>query len=212
MTNFQYKFTVTFKDLCKNSKRCLNLLNPETDQNYIDLLKVQADETELDPMTSSNSRQVSFAVADCLLDKSISQETAGLAKCLTPSTKSILASNKNKRKPSTPHPSSGVKFFDEELTDEARNSKNRSDDEEGDLVSPSKKREVSPKLAQLSKSEKSGRVLTSSFRISKASIPASAGKFVKFSAVKYMRNICFDDVKVDSEENLELDETGEKGF
>lgn len=227
MTNFQYKFTVAIKDLCKNSKRCINLLNLEEDQSYISLLKIPSPENDA-KQASSNNRQVTFAPS-CVLDTSITREISGLSRCLTPvvqqhqtATKSILTNSK-KRKPSTPHPNSaGVKFYnlsnelsrqkeEEEDDDQTDDTISMASDQDENLVSPSKKRELSPKSSAAKPvSEKRDRVLTSSLRISRSSI-SNVGKSVKFSAVKYTRNICVDDVKVDLEEHLELDDTSEKG-
>lgn len=51
--NFQYKFTVPLRELCKNSKRCIHLLNPKDDETYIELLRPAAATTK-EPMIDSS--------------------------------------------------------------------------------------------------------------------------------------------------------------
>ncbi|CAF0881237.1 unnamed protein product [Brachionus calyciflorus] len=88
---FEYKFTIPLKELCKNSKRCLKLLDAIEDSHYINMLKFP----EIELSENTNLATPSHVKIGLELTNIMLMETP---------TRSILSSAIKKRKASTPHP------------------------------------------------------------------------------------------------------------
>lgn len=135
---------MSLRELCKNSKRCINLLSRPEDEVYINLLKMPSsiEASETSSTNQQQQRQVKFCSSTTKLPSSESTNSlpshtpykltlTPAEATRTPIRKSILANNDHhhleddygdspkRRKPSTPHPTRGVfKFTSEEEEEE----------------------------------------------------------------------------------------------
>jgi hypothetical protein len=191
VASFQYKFTVPFKELCKNSKRCSQLLNEKDDLEYIEILKLP----ELEFLNTN------ITIATNGSQKIVGQELTNLiSNSMTPIhqsqlSKSSLQSSLKKRKASTPHQPFMKNNMDEEL----------------ELEQPSTPTTITAANVMISnninkfisQSEFKSRVLTSSLKLSK-NVSNSVSKSVKFKLVKYTREISDENKDYrDNEQNIE---------
>ncbi|RMZ96363.1 hypothetical protein BpHYR1_002876, partial [Brachionus plicatilis] len=83
---FEYKFSLPLKEVCKNSKRCLNLLTSPDDIDYINLLKF----ADSEDMQSTHRAKIPNEITNTVWSETPSRE--------------FSASACKKRKASTPHP------------------------------------------------------------------------------------------------------------
>jgi hypothetical protein len=108
VVSFQYKFTVPLRDLCKNSKRCLHVLKPLEDAEYINLLKLPKFTLphELDKSlnrTAAHLLNASQHLYDTTNHLRVMNNHNDQS-ILSPSTSILASSSILKRKASTPHP------------------------------------------------------------------------------------------------------------
>lgn len=267
--NFEYRFTVALRDLCKNSKRCIRLLNAPEDQTYIELLRTEAHEATSKIGSTQAQRQVKFSTMPLVEETPHHPIGTPIEATRTPvpARRSILAGSTSTRereleskgrKQSTPHPTRGmVKFHNvdddeddygnniennEQISDDETDDDNDDKDMDDDIRDNDWAPSNSERIADASVTEaatsigaapgspparftrrsllkppmsENSRVLTSSLRINRVmgAGSVSAAKSVKFSAVKYTRNICVGDehVNVDSQESMDLDEDNNTG-
>ena len=149
--------------MCKNSKRCLNLLDPLNDSDYIKVLKLP-DTASINPNITapfSNIPSTNF-----ITSLGIGQELTNLTPSFKFSDSILIASlNKHKTSTSTPHQN----LINKNLVG----------------ISPST---GSNNKILAANSESKVRVLTSSLKASK-SVSNSVSKSVKFQLKKYTREI-----------------------
>ena len=191
VSNFQYKFTVPLKELCKNSKRCSRLLNEKDDLEYLELLKLPELEflnTNITIATNGSQKIVGQELTNLISNTMTPMQQ-------TPLSKSSLQSSLKKRKASTPfmknnldedleleHPSTPTNIIAANVIIQNNNNNNNK---------------------FISQSEFKSRVLTSSLKLSK-NVSNSVSKSVKFKLVKYTREISDENKDYrDNEQNIE---------
>ena len=162
--NFQYVFTIPFKDLCKSSKRCTRLLDTVNDLDYINIIKLP----EIECFTSNvkaplNNLSNSYA--------NLSQNLGHFTDSLTPFnfSKHLPVSSLKKHISTTSTPQSVIV---NKLTTKI-------------LPTPITKQ---PQESNICISQPHSRTLTSSLKISK-NVTNSVTKSVKFQLKKYTREI-----------------------